>query len=112
MAGDLPGPGLPRPDSPHARPDRPAEPPAAVRSLRRPAAPHSALDVAVRPERGGGARSARPAARRARPRDDLGLLLRARERGGPSRLLAARPLLGGARGAARASRLPRLLRRG
>ena len=112
LADRLPGPGLPRPDRRHALAHRAAGPAPPLRAVPRPAPAHPALDLALRPQRRGGARGARPGARGGRPGDRLRVLLRARQRGRAARLLPAGAFLGRARRTSRRAWLPRLPRRG
>ena len=88
------------------------QPAAALRSVRRRAPPHPAFDLALRPERRGGARRAGRGAGGGRPGDGGRVLLRAGERRRAARLLAAGGVLARSRRAPARARLPRLPRRG
>ena len=111
LAGDLARAGLPRFHDGNARPERPSHAAGAVHPVpRAPPAPR-AIDVAVRPDRRGRAATTRRTPRRGRAGDDRGVLLRARERSGAARLLAAGSVLARAGRAAHGARLLDLLRR-
>ena len=112
LAGDLPGAVVPRVDDGNPRAQRSPRAPGAVHAVPRVTPAHPALDVAVRPDRRGGPRGARPAPRGDRTGDRGRVLLRAGERRRPARLLAAGSLLGRPRGTAGAARVPDLFRRG
>ena len=113
LAGDLAGAGLPRPDDGDARADRPARAAAARSSRTSPRHLHiPPSTLALRPDRRGGPRGARPGARGGRSRERVGVLLRADQRRRAPRLHPAAAVLGGPRRAPRAARLPRVLRRG
>ena len=73
---------------------------------------HPAELARIRPHRRSGARGARPRARAGRAGERVGVLLRGDQRRGAARLHPAEALLGRARRAPRAARLPRPVRRG
>src|SRR4030095_8661683 len=92
LARDLARPGVPRLVDGHPCPQRTTGDPGAVHAVPRVAPAPASVDLALRPDRRGCARRARPPPRATRERD-RGVLLRARERGRPPCLLPARAAL-------------------
>ena len=112
MAGDLARTGVPRPDDADAGAHRSSRDARPVRSLSAATSAHPSEHVALRPVRRGRTRGVGPGAGGGGSGERLRVLLRGDQRRRAPGLHTARSVLGGARGAARPLRVPRVLRRG